>query len=61
MFDRGLISIGDDYKILIAEDHMPDEAVRLLNQNGKINLPNDPSLHPNAYFLKFHRDRVFKG
>ena len=61
MFDRGLISIGDDYKILIAKDHVPDDAFRLLNQSGVINLPKDPTLHPNAYFLKFHRDEVFKG
>jgi putative restriction endonuclease len=61
MFDRGLISIGDDYKILVAKNHVPDDAVRLLNQNGMINLPKDSTLHPNSYFLKFHRDQVFKG
>ena len=61
MFDRGLISVGDDYKILIAKDHVPDDAVRILNQNGMIKLPKDPTLHPNAHFLKFHRDEVFKG
>jgi predicted restriction endonuclease len=37
MFDRGLISIGDDYKILIAKNHVPEDAIRLLNQNGSIN------------------------
>ena len=61
MFDRGLISIGDDYKILVAENHVPEDAVRLLNQSGMINLPKDSTLHPNAHFLKFHRDEVFKG
>ena len=61
MFDRGLISIGDDYKILIAKDHVPEDAFRLLNRNGEINLPKDPALYPNSLFLKFHRDRVFKG
>jgi putative restriction endonuclease len=60
MFDRGLISIGDDYKILVAKSHVPDDAVRLLNRNGMINLPNDPTLYPNAHYLKFHRDIVFK-
>jgi putative restriction endonuclease len=60
MFDRGLISIGDDYKILISKNHVPDDAVRLFNKNGMINLPKDPTLYPNAYFLKFHRDIVFK-
>jgi putative restriction endonuclease len=61
MFDRGLISIGDDYKILIAKNHVPEDAVRLLNQNGLIHLPEDQTLHPNAHYLKFHRDVVFKG
>jgi putative restriction endonuclease len=61
MFDRGLISIGDDYKILVAENHVPDDAVRLLNQSGLINLPEDQTLYPNAHYLKFHRDQVFKG
>jgi putative restriction endonuclease len=61
MFDRGLISIGDDYKILIAKNHVPEDAVRLLNQHGLIHLPKDQTLHPNAHYLKFHRDAVFKG
>jgi putative restriction endonuclease len=61
MFDRGLISIGDDYKILIAKNHVPEDAVRLLNQNGLIHLPKDQTLYPNAHFLKFHRDAIFKG
>jgi len=61
MFDRGLISIGDDYKILVAKNHVPEDAVRLLNQNGLIYLPKDQTLHPNAHYLKFHRDVVFKG
>lgn len=61
MFDRGLISIGDDYKILVAREYVPEDALQLLNKSGSINLPNDPTLHPNAYFLKFHRDQVFKG
>jgi putative restriction endonuclease len=61
MFDRGLISIGDDYRILVAENHVPQDAIRLLNPSGMINLPEDVTLHPNAHFLKFHRDQVFKG
>jgi putative restriction endonuclease len=61
MFDRGLISIGDDYKILTAKNHVPEDAIRLLNQSGSINLPTDQTLYPNALYLKFHRDQVFKG
>jgi len=61
MFDRGLISVGDDYKILVAGNHVPEDAVRLLNKNGVIHLPKDQTLYPNAHYLKFHRDQVFKG
>ena len=61
MFDRGLISLGDDYKILVAKSHVPEEAARLLNKSGTIYLPKDETLYPNAHFLKFHRDKVFKG
>jgi putative restriction endonuclease len=61
MFDRGLVSIGDDYRILVAKHHVPEDAVRLLNQNGMLNLPIDPTLYPNAHFLRFHREQVYKG
>ena len=61
MFDRGLVSIGDNYDILIAKSHGPEDAARLLNSSGTIHLPKDPALYPNAHYLKFHRDRVFKG
>jgi putative restriction endonuclease len=61
MFDRGLISIGDDYRILVSTDHVPEDAARLLNKDGSINLPKDETLHPNQHYLKFHRDKIFKG
>jgi putative restriction endonuclease len=61
MFDRGLISIGDDYRILIAKNHVPDDAMRLINRDRTLNLPKDQTLHPNMHFLKFHRDNIFKG
>lgn len=61
MFDRGLISIDDDYRILVAKGHVPEDVFRLLNRNGRINLPEDPTLYPNGLYLKFHRDKVYKG
>jgi putative restriction endonuclease len=61
MFDRGLISIGDDYRILVAKNHVPEDAIRLLNRSGSIHLPRDKTLYPNAQYLMFHRDAVFKG
>src|SRR3977135_4341515 len=61
MFDRGLVSIGDDYKILVAKNHVPEDAARLLNRSGTIHLPKEQTFYPNPHYLKFHRDQVFKG
>jgi|SRR5581483_457805 len=61
MFDRGLVSVGDDYEILISKNRVPDDALRLLNANGHVNLPKDSTLYPNGHYLKFHRDTIFKS
>ena len=60
MFDRGLISFADDYRILVGEK-VPEQARRMLNENGRLILPDDKSQYPNPYYLQFHRSNVFKG
>ncbi len=60
MFDRGLLSVGDDYKILTAKN-VPEDAIRLLRRDRKLILPDDENLRPHPSFLRFHRDTVFKG
>lgn len=61
MFDRGLISVSDDYQILIAKNNVPDPAVRLFNPDGRLILPKDEVANPHPAFLKYHRDQIFKG
>lgn len=61
MFDRGLISIDDDYSILMADGHVPDALERLVRPDRRIAIPQRPELCPHPQFLKFHRDHVFKG
>jgi putative restriction endonuclease len=61
MFDRGLISIGDDYSILVAEDRLPDAAKKLIREDRKLILPDRDDTRPHKSYLKFHRDTVFKG
>ena len=41
MFDRGLISITDDYRILVAEGQVPDQMRRLLNSDGNAIPPRE--------------------
>lgn len=61
LFDRGLISIADNHEILVAKKHVPDQVARLLNDDRKLIVPRERSLQPNPYYLKFHRECVFKA
>jgi len=61
MFDRGLVSIDDDYTILIAKDRLPDAAIRLLNENRRLLLPIREDLRPHRHYLSYHRDNKFQG
>lgn len=61
MFDRGLLSLTDDYEILTAKRLVPDPIRRLLNPDGKILFPGDPKLRPHPQFLQHHREYIFKG
>ncbi|MGO8255558.1 HNH endonuclease [Rhizobium ruizarguesonis] len=61
MFDRGMISVDDDYSLLIASGGVPDAVARLINQERRLLVPNRPDERPNSQFLHYHRERVFKG
>lgn len=61
MFDRGLVSVDDDFTILMAKDRVPDTIHRLANADGKLKVPSRPELRPHPQFLRFHRESVFKG
>lgn len=61
MFDRGLVSVGDDYSFLVARNRVPDTVIRLINPNGKLIEPTRPEFRPHPRFLDFHRREVFKG
>lgn len=61
MFDRGILSLTDDYRILIAPDLLPDAARRLLNPDGRLLLPPDARTRPHRQFLRYHREHIFRG
>lgn len=60
MFDRGLISIGDDMRILKSNSWDLGDAEKLLNDSGFLNLPQNSIFHPHKVFLEYHRENVFK-
>jgi putative restriction endonuclease len=62
MFDRGLLSVDDDYRLLVAKGRVPDTIERMMNPSGKLRLPTGrQELRPHPQFLRYHRENVFKG
>ncbi len=61
MFDRGLVSIDDNFQILLAKGALPTEVTRMLNPSGAINVPQEAKLQPHREFLRYHRENIFKG
>jgi putative restriction endonuclease len=62
MFDRGLLTVADDATILLS-NHINDvDGVRkILLPNGRAKFPDDPHDAPDPAFLKWHREKCFKG
>lgn len=61
MFDRGLISLSDDLKILISRQVNDLDAVRtFVNQSGYAFPPARNSERPHPHFLQWHREHCFK-
>jgi putative restriction endonuclease len=61
LFDRGALSVEEDGRILIAKRYVPDPILRMLNPDGRILAPAKAALMPHPYFLRFHREVIYKG
>ncbi|MBC2802407.1 HNH endonuclease [Rhizobium ruizarguesonis] len=61
MFDRGLISVDDDYSLLIADSGVPDTITRLINPERPLLVPARADERPHSQFLQYHREKVFKA
>lgn len=61
MFDRGLISLGDDLQILISRQANDPDGVRaFINRSGFAVPPINPKDRPHPQFLAWHRENCFK-
>ena len=61
MFDRGLISLSDDYQILISRQVNDIGSVQaFVNKTGHARLPTRRSYWPHPRFLQWHRENCFK-
>lgn len=58
LFDRHLISLTEDYRILVSHNKVPSELRTLFaKQMNRINLPNDARLWPHPGYVARHRER----
>lgn len=60
MFDRGLLSLSDDYDILPSRQLNHDVA-HLLYKDMKARVPANPAHRPHPHYLDWHRTNKFKG
>ncbi|WP_196938417.1 HNH endonuclease [Sphingobacterium pedocola] len=63
-FDRGLVSVDQDYRIMVST-HIREKVDHPYNLSqlagNKILLPSNIQYHPSAENLEWHRMKVFKG
>jgi putative restriction endonuclease len=60
MFDRHIIALEDDGRILLAKKGIPQQLTGMLNPDGYARFPDQVHLRPHPQFLKFHREQ-FRG
>jgi putative restriction endonuclease len=59
LFDRHLISLTDDYRILVSHNKVPSELRTLFaKQMDRIHLPKDERLWPHPAYVARHRERL---
>ena len=61
LFDRGLLTFGDDYRILLSPHGVPNDLDKLIRPERELLLPNQPAWRPHTTYLKWHRENRFKA
>lgn len=59
MFDRGLLSLADDFTILQSRQ-LNEDVSHLLVRDGKARVPSPAHLRPHPHYLSWHRTNIFK-
>ena len=61
MFDRGLIGLADDLKILVSRHVNDMDGIRaFINRDGYASKPLRPGDRPHPHFVQWHRENRFK-
>lgn len=60
LFDRGLVTVSDDYRIILSPHGVPDDLDRLIVPDRRLIVPADESQRPHSTYLQWHREHRFK-
>ena len=60
MFDRGMLSLSDNFEILVSR-HLNHDVASLLNKNMQAKIPTETRVQPHRFYLDWHRRNIFKG
>ncbi len=61
MFDRGLVGLADDLRILVSrQTNDPDAVLSMINKTGRLIEPWRPSDFPRSEFVSWHRENCFR-
>lgn len=60
LFERGMISLNNDYEIMTASKNTTKQTGGLIIPGRPIKLPDDMRFAPHTQFLEYHRENIFK-
>jgi len=61
MFDRGLIGLEDDLRIIVSRQANDQDGIRsVINSSGRILMPSREADRPHPQFVRWHREHCFK-
>lgn len=61
MFDRGLIGLDDDLRIIVSRQANDSDGIRsVVNSSGRILVPHREADQPHPQFVRWHREHCFK-
>lgn len=61
LFDRGLMTFSDDYRIILSPHGVPDDLDKLIRPERQLLVPDEAKLKPHPTYLRWHRENCFKA
>ena len=61
LFDRGLMTFSDDFRIILSPHGVPGDLDKLIRPDRTLAVPDAPNLRPHPTYLRWHREHRFKA